>query len=54
MRIESLRRSLASAPVDDREISPETAVAIDRSRPSLARGEGIPHEEVLREFGLVE
>jgi hypothetical protein len=25
---------------------------VDRARASLARGEGIPHEEILREFGL--
>ena len=25
---------------------------LDRARASLARGEGIPHEEILREFGL--
>jgi hypothetical protein len=30
----------------------ETAVAIERSRAAVARGEGIPHEEILREFGL--
>lgn len=44
--------SLADVPVDEEEISPETAAALDRARASLARGEGIPHEEILREFGL--
>lgn len=44
--------ALASASVEDEEIAPETAAALDRARASLARGEGIPHEEVLREFGL--
>ncbi len=34
--------SIAKMPVDEEEISPETAAAIDRSRQSLARGEGIP------------
>jgi hypothetical protein len=29
-----------------------SAQALDRARASLARGEGIPHEEILREFGL--
>jgi len=29
-----------------------SAAAIDRARASLARGEGISHEEILREFGL--
>lgn len=50
--VEPLSRSLALAPVEDEEIAPETAAALDRARASLARGEGIPHEEILREFGL--
>jgi len=44
--------ALASAPVDQADLTPETAAALDRARASLARGEGIPHEEILREFGL--
>ena len=50
--VEPLSRSLAEAPVEDEEITSETAAALDRARASLARGEGIPHDEVLREFGL--
>jgi hypothetical protein len=50
--VEPLSRSLALAPVEDEEITPETAVALDRARASLAQGEGIPHEDILREFGL--
>ena len=50
--IEPLSRSLALAPVDDDEITPETAAALDRARASLDRGEGIPHDDILREFGL--
>lgn len=38
--------------MEEEEITPETAAALDRARASLARGEGIPHEEILREFGL--
>jgi hypothetical protein len=38
--VEPLSRALALAPADDRACA------------SLARGEGIPHEEILREFGL--
>ena len=49
---EPLARSLALAPVEEEEITPETAAALDRARASLARGEGVPHEEILREFGL--
>ena len=50
--VEPLSRSLALAPVEDEEITPRTAAALDRARASLDRGEGIPHEEILREFGL--
>jgi len=50
--VEPLTRSLALAPVEEEAITPETAAALDRARASLARGEGIPHEEILREFGL--
>jgi hypothetical protein len=50
--VEPLSDSLAAAPVEDEEITPETAAALDRARASLARGEAIPHDEVLREFGL--
>lgn len=50
--VEPLSRALASAPEEEEEISPETAAALDRARASLARGEGIPHEEIRREFGL--
>jgi ethanolamine utilization microcompartment shell protein EutL len=50
--VEPLSRSLASAPVEEEEVTPETAAALERARASLARGEGIPHEDVVREFGL--
>ena len=50
--VEPLSRSLASAPVEEEEVTPETAAAIERARASLARGEGISHQDVLREFGL--
>lgn len=50
--VETLSQSLASAPVDEEEIAPDTVAALERARASLARGEGIPHEDLLREFGL--
>lgn len=50
--VEPLARSLALASVEEEEITPETAAALDRARASLARGEGVRHEEILREFGL--
>ena len=48
----SLSSSLSTAPVEEKEITPETAAALDRGRASLARGEGIAHEDIRREFGL--
>jgi hypothetical protein len=50
--VEPLARSLALAEVEREEITSETETALDRSRASLARGAGIPHDEILREFGL--
>ncbi|MGO9259397.1 MAG: hypothetical protein ACLQU1_24240 [Bryobacteraceae bacterium] len=50
--VEPLARSLALAPFDEEEITPGAAAALDHARASLARGEGIAHEEILREFGL--
>ncbi len=49
---EELSSALASAPVEEEEVTAETAAAIERARASLARGESIPHEDVRREFGL--
>ncbi len=50
--MEPLSRSLALAPIEDEEISPETAATIERSRAALAQGKGIAHEDIRREFGL--
>ncbi len=52
--VEPLARSLALAPVEEEEVTPQAAAELDRARVSLARGEGIPHEEILREFGLTK
>jgi ethanolamine utilization microcompartment shell protein EutL len=50
--VEPLDRALALAPEEEEEITPETAAALERARASLSRGEGIPHDEIRREFGL--
>jgi hypothetical protein len=39
-------------PYEDEEITAELAAELDEARASLDRGEGVPHEEVLRHFGL--
>jgi hypothetical protein len=51
--VEPLARSLALAPLEEEQIRPETAAALDRARASLARGEH-SHEEILREFGFTK
>ena len=45
-------RSLANAPLDDEPVSEEEARQVAAARASFDRGEGIPHEQVLAEFGL--
>ena len=50
--VDPVALSIANAPVEDEKITPETAAALDRARASIERGEGIPHNEMLREFGL--
>ncbi len=49
--VEPLSASLATSPVEEEDLTPETAAALDRARASLALGKGVSHEEVLREFG---
>jgi hypothetical protein len=48
--VKPLSHALASAAVEEEELTTETAAAIERSRASMARGEGIPYEEIRREF----
>jgi hypothetical protein len=45
-------RSLANAPLDDEPVTQQEAGEIGAARASLDRGEGIPHEKILAEFGL--
>ena len=52
VEVEPLARSIAMAPAEDEEITDEMATALDHARSSIASGEGIPHSEILREFGL--
>jgi len=44
--------SLANAPIDDEPVTAEEAREIAVARASFDRGEGIPNEEVLAEYGL--
>jgi hypothetical protein len=48
--VEMLAHSLANAPVEEEDLTPDTAASLDHARASLSRGEGVTHEDVLREF----
>ena len=50
--LDPLARTLATASYDDERVSADEAREVEAAKASLARGEGIPHEEVLAEFGL--
>ena len=50
--LDPLACTLASAPYDDEPISEEEAREAEAAKAALARGEGIPHGDVLAEFGL--
>ncbi len=50
--VEPLSRSLALAPVDEEELTAEMSAKLSASRASIRRGEGVPHELILEEFGL--
>ncbi len=50
--LDPLAHTLASAPYDDEPVTPEEAREVEEAKASFARGEGIPHDEVLAEFGL--
>ena len=51
LMVEPLSESLAKAPVEDEDLTPEAVASLDRGRASLDQGKRIPHEEILREFG---
>lgn len=50
--LDPLARSIGNAPVEDEDISPAMAAELDAAHASIARGEGIPHEEIMGQFGL--
>ena len=52
--VEPLSRSLALVPVEEEQVTTETATALEQARASLTRGEAIRHDEILREFGLTK
>jgi hypothetical protein len=52
--LDPFARALANAPFDDEPVSDEEARDIAASKAALARGETIPHDEILAEFGLTQ
>ena len=49
--IDPVGSSVAGASVEDEDILPQTAAELDAAHASIARNEGISHEEILRQFG---
>jgi hypothetical protein len=52
--IDPVSRKLAAAPIDDEPETEEERRAVEQSKEWLRQhgGKGIPHEEVLQDFGL--
>lgn len=52
--MDPVARSIATAPVDEEPLTEEEDRALDRAEASLKQngGKGIPHEQILAEFGL--
>ena len=50
--METLASSLARVPEETEDLTPDTVASISNARASLARGEGVAHDEILREFGI--
>jgi hypothetical protein len=51
--VDPVTRSINRAPVEEEAISPELAAMLDRARASIERGDGVRHEDLLRELGFV-
>ena len=51
--VNSFWLEMQNLPYDDEgELTPEVIASLEEAKAAFARGEGIPHEEILREFGL--
>lgn len=50
--LDPVAHAIASAPVDDEPLSAAGEKALDEAREWSKRNKGIPHEEVLAEFGI--
>lgn len=52
MILDPVARSLATAPIDDEPLTEEEERALNDSKEWFQHNRGIPHEEILAEFGL--
>jgi hypothetical protein len=50
--LDPFSRAMLSTDYDDEPVTPDDIAALEQARLEYARGETIPHEEILREFGL--
>ena len=50
--LDPVSRSLATSPIDDEPLTEDEIRATEASREWFRHNKGIPHEEVLAEFGL--
>lgn len=51
-QVDPVRAALDNAPIDDEPEDEEERLAVAEAKAELARGEGIPDEEVWRSLGL--
>jgi hypothetical protein len=52
MLLDPVSRSIATAPLDDEPLTKEDVESIEASKEWFRNNKGIPHEEILAEFGL--
>jgi hypothetical protein len=45
-------RQMQSPPFDEEELTPEVVASLEEAKLEFARGEGIPHDELLHDLGL--
>lgn len=50
--LDPFSRAMLTTDYDDEPLTPDDAAALEQARAEYAKGETIPHAEILREFGL--
>jgi hypothetical protein len=52
--LDPVSRAIANAPIDDEPVTAEEQQAVDESREWLKHNQGIPHEQVMADFGITQ